>query len=405
MAFLGSDTSLLANLRVLDLADEKASFCSKLLAGMGAEVVKVESPGGDSSRTIGPFWENTPNPNKSLSFWYNNTDKLGITLNLETERGKDIFLRLAGKADVVVETFPPGYLKELSLDYKTLTEINPGIILASITGFGQTGPYSKYKSCDIVASALGGQMFVCGTPDASPVRLFGQQSYYVASLFAAVGILMALRNRHHNGKGQHIDISLQEAVAATLDHVMVRYFYDNVIPRRQGNFHWNNSACILPGKDGYILITFNREWNTLIDWLDSEGMAENLKEQRWYEQEYRMQHVDRVIEVLTNWTMTHTVAELFEKGQLMHFPWAPVNSLGELFDNPQLKARNFFTLVDHPELDASFSYPDTPCKFSGFARSQVRRAPLIGEHNTCVYHDELGISFDELSELSSADII
>ena len=146
----------LAGLRVLDLADDKASFCSRLLADMGAEVIKVEKPGGDISRWAGPFWRNIPHPERSLPFWYNNTSKLGITLNLESKEGQEIFRRLSQRVDVIVETFPPGYLEGLGLGYEALSRTNPGLILASVTGFGHDGPYREYKSCDIVASALGG---------------------------------------------------------------------------------------------------------------------------------------------------------------------------------------------------------------------------------------------------------
>jgi crotonobetainyl-CoA:carnitine CoA-transferase CaiB-like acyl-CoA transferase len=405
MAPEGKDTALLAGLRVLDLADEKSCFCSKLLADMGAEVIKVERPGGDASRWIGPFWGNMTHPEKSLSFWYNNTSKLGITLCLESKEGQGIFLRLASKADVVVETFPPGYLRKIGLNYEVLSEKNPRLILASVTGFGQTEPYREYKSCDVVASAVGGQMYVCGLSDYSPLKPYGQQSFYAASLFAAVGILIALRERNCSGRGQHIDISLQEAVAATLEHVIVRHFYEKVVPNRQGNLHWTNSACLLPCKDGYILVTFGREWETLVDLLDSEAMAADLKGEKWREEDYRRQHVDHVVEVLARWTRTHTTVELFELGQLMRFPWAPVSSPKDVFNSPQLRARNFFIPVDHPEASASFVYPGTPGKFSGSSWNIWRRAPLIGEHNTQVYGGELGFSPDELTRLSSTDVI
>jgi benzylsuccinate CoA-transferase BbsE subunit len=401
----GKDAAPLAGLRVLDLADEKASFCTKLLADMGADVIKVERPGGDASRWMGPFWENISHSEKSLSFWYNNTSKLGITLCLESKEGQGIFLRLASKADVVVETFPPRYLSKIGLNYEILSEKNPKLIWASVTGFGQTGPYREYKSCDIVASAVGGQMYVCGLPDYPPLKPYGQQSLYSASLFAAVGILIALRERNNSGRGQHIDISLQEAAAATLEHVIVRHFYEKVVPNRQGNLQWTNSACLLPCKDGYILITFNREWETLIDLLHSEAMAADLKEEKWREEGYRRQHVDHIIGVLADWTKTHTTAELFELGQLMRFPWAPVSSPKDVFNSPQLRARNFFITVDHPEASTSFVYPAPPGKFNSLSWNLSRRAPLIGEHNAQVYDEELGLLPEELTKLSSENVI
>ena len=306
---------------------------------------------------------------------------------------------------LVIETFPPGYLKELGLDFEVLSEINPKLILVSVTGFGQYGPRSQYKSCDIVASAFGGQMYVSGSPSTSPLKPFGEQSYYAASLFAAIGILLALRKRNHSGKGEHIDISLQEAVASTLEHVMIRYFYEKIIPKRQGNLHWNNSFCILPCKDGYILISLFQQWETLVEWMDSEGMAEDLKDKKYNEEEYRLGHIDHIIEILQRWTKTHTTHELFELGQLMRFPWAPIYSPKEISDNPQLKARGFFVNVDHPEMGTSIKYPGAPYKFSISSPNRWKRAPFIGEDNHQIYKEELGLSEEELRRLSSIGVI
>ena len=206
----GGKDGLLAKTRVLDLADEKASFCSKVLADLGAHVTKVEKPGGDSSRKRGPFWENPGHPKESLSFLYNNTNKLGITLDLDYSIGRELFARLVRNTDVLVESFPPGYLDKLGLSFGFLSGLNPRIIMVSVTGFGQSGPRRDFKSCDLVASALGGQMYVCGSPSLPPIKAHGQQSYLTASLYAALGVLLALRKRAKTGKGEHIDISLQD---------------------------------------------------------------------------------------------------------------------------------------------------------------------------------------------------
>ena len=397
--------SPLAALRVLDLADEKAGFGARLLADLGAEVIKVEPPGGDASRRRGPFQNNTPHPEKSLPFWYHNAGKLGITLSLESGRGRDIFMRLVRSADAVVETFPPGYLDGLGLGYSELSRQNPKIILASITGFGQTGPHSSYKSADIVASAAGGQMHVSGSPATPPLKPCGQQSYYAASLFAASGILLARREQRRSGRGQHIDISLQEAVAATLEHVMVRYFYDKVVPTRQGNLHWTNSACLLPCRDGYMFITFGREWETLLELLDSEGMAADLKEARWRDGGYRRQNASHIVDVLSAWTRTHTTGELFKMGQLMRFPWAPACSLPEVCRSPQLRERRFFTPIEHPQPGRSFDYPGVPGRFSTLSWRIRGRAPSIGEHNALVYGERLMISEQEIKDLEAANVI
>lgn len=397
--------ALLMGIRVLDLADEKASFCSKLLADMGARVIKIEKPGGDTARTIGPFLKDSPHPERSLFFSYNNTNKLGITLNLEDSAGREVFCRLLKRTDIVVETFPPGYLRGLGLDFEGLIEINPRLILVSVTGFGQNGPRRNDKSCDLVASAMGGQMYVSGSPSTPPLKPFGEQSYYAASLFAAIGTLLALRKRNQSGKGEHIDISLQEAVTSSIDHIMIRYFYDQIISKRQGSLHWNNAFCIVPCSDGLILVTLFHQWETLVEWMDSEDMADDLMDEKWNDEEYRLQHLDHIIEVLKRWTKTHTTSELFESGQLMGFPWAPVYAPREVIESPQLKARGFFKAIDHPEINAFLKYPSLPYKLNSSLLKQWRRAPLIGEDNVEIFQGELGLTKEELQSLSSIGAI
>ena len=397
--------ALLSGIRVLDLADEKAGFCPKILADLGAQVIKVERPGGDPSRKSGPFLDSPRLSQKSLSFFYNNTNKLGITLDIRQKQGKAIFLRLAQGVDVVVETFPPGYLENIGLSFGTLQNVNPGLILVSVTAFGQNGPKSTYKSCDLVASAFGGQMYVSGSPSTPPLKTFGEQSYFSASLFAAIGILLALQKRNQKGAGTHLDISLQESVAASLEHVFVRYFCDRVIPERQGSRHWNDAFFIFPCRDGFIHMTVFQQWETLIEWLDSEGMADDLKDPNWEDGQFRAEHADHVIEVLGRWTKTHTVKELFELGQLMRFPWAPIQSPMEVANCPQLKAREFFVSPEHSDDDAALMYPRIPYRFGPAITVPQKPAPEPGEDNREIYQKELGISDEELRRLHSMGVI
>lgn len=401
----GLRDGLMARIRVLDLADEKASFCSKILADLGARVIKVEKPGGDSSRRIGPFWKNSRGCEKSLSFSYNNTNKLGVTLDLESVVGSELFVRLVKNNDVVVESFPSGYLDRLGLSFETLSGVNPSVIMISLTGFGQNGPRRDFKSCDMVASALGGQMHVCGSPSLPPIKAHGQQSYLTASLYGALGVLLALRKRGKTGRGDHIDISLQEAVASTLEHVMIRYFHEQVVAQRRGNRHWNDFFCILPCKDGSIHLTPFVEWETLVGLLESEGKSEDLKDEKWKDETYRVKHLDHVLDVLRKWTKGHLVEELFQLGQLMRFPWAPVRCPSEILACPQLKARGFFVDLEHRELGAVLRYPGLPYRFSPPHSMPRKKAPLVGEDNLQVYQGELGLGNTELEGLSHKGII
>lgn len=396
---------LLTGINALDLADEKASFCTKILADLGARIIKIEKPGGNQSRKKGPFLNNVPRPQQSLSFYYNNIGKSGITLDIENKKGRSIFLRLLEITDVVVETFPPGYLEEIGLSFEMLSKTNPKLILVSVTGFGQDGPRSKFKSCDLVASAFGGQMYISGAPSTPPLKLFGEQSYLTASLFAAIGALLALRKREQTGKGDHIDISLQESVCSTLEHVMIQFFYERNISKRQGNRNWNNAFCILPCKDGFIHLTVFQNWETLVEWMANEGIATDLTDEKWRNEEYRRQHLDHIAEILEQWTRTHTVDELVELGQLMRFPWAPVHTPRKVLNSPHLKARGFFIDIDHPEIGTTLKYAGLPYKFSSQFKTPCKRPPLIGEDNIQIYLKGLGLSEKELQSLSSSSTI
>ncbi len=387
----GNGGGTLSGYRLLDLTDEKGTLCTRLLADMGAEVIRLEKPGGNAAGSL--FGDET------------NRDKLDITLNIESKSGQDIFKRLVKTADAVVESGPPGYLETLGLSYPELSKSNPRLVMASITNFGQDGPYRDYKSCDMVASALGGQMYVCGEPGTPPLKPFGNQAYYTASIFAAIGILLALHGRHITGRGQHIDISLQECVAATLDHVLVRYFYERVVAQRGGSLYWNSAFRIFPCRDGYVLLSLFQQWETLVEWLESEKMAEDLTDKRWLDREERLRHLDHIIGVLERWAKIHTVAELVEPGQLMHFPWAEVASIPKLVDSPQLKARNFFTEVEPPESGKKYRCPGAPCKLSRSPWQVGRRLPGLGEDNMAIYQRELGLSAEEIEALVKDGVI
>jgi len=395
--------SALAGIRILDLADEKGAFCSKLLGGMGADVIRVERPGGDPSRCRGPYLDGRPHPECSLSYWHLNASKRGITLDIESGDGKEIFRRLVKTAGVVVETFPPGYLDELGLGWSDLASINPGLILASVTGFGQTGPRKGFHASDLVAQAMGGQMYVTGEPDTQPLRPYGKQSYHLASLLAAIGILLALRSQRANGRGQHIDVSLVEAVAAATEHVNVRYHFEGVVARRQGSLNWNHAFRVFRCRDGWVLLSLHRNWETLVEWLESEGMAQDLTEERWRHREVRERHLGHIIEVLERWALTHSAEELFSKGQLMGFPWARVSSPQDVVASPQLRERQFFTPVLHTELGREITYGGAPYRSSG-CHWRIFRAPLLGEHNAEVYA-ELGITREELQHLKERGVI
>jgi crotonobetainyl-CoA:carnitine CoA-transferase CaiB-like acyl-CoA transferase len=379
--------TMLSDYKVIDLTTTKGFLCSKLLSDMGAEVIRIGKPGSEVEQV------------------YANTGKHSITLDIDKEKGRQIFKRLIKGSDFLIESFAPGYLNTSGIGYPDLAQTNPGLIMASITDFGQTGPYKDYKSSDLVASALGGPMSVCGQPQKPPLKPFGSQAASTACLFAANAALIALWGRHSSHKGQYIDISIHECTAATLDHVLIRYFYEGAVAKRQGNLYWNNSFRIFLCRDGYIMLTLFFQWETLVEWLDSEGMAGDLTDKRWWDTTERTNHIEHIITVLETWTLKHEVDELVEIGQLMHFPWAKVSSVPDVVNNPQLIERGFFVNATSPQSGLSYRFPGTPCKMSVTPWLVKPRIPVPGEFNQEIYKSRLSLSENEISELKKGNII
>jgi len=382
---------LLSAYRVLDLADEKGILATRLLADMGAEIIRIEKPGINHCE-------------ESFDFVYANAGKKRISLDLDTEKGRELFRQLLKTADIMVETYQPGYLESLGLGYRQLSPVFPQLIMASVTGFGQSGPYCNFKADDLVLEALGGWLSVTGEPDA-PLKLYGNQAYYMASLFAANGILLAIRERHNSGKGQHLDISVMECVAATLDHALPRFLSEGTVSGRQGSRHWNNAFRVFRCQDGYILLSLVPHWETLVEWLDSEGMAADLTDERWRDRDEKNRGIDHIIDVLERWTLTHTVAELEEKGQLMRFPWAGIKSIPQLLESSQLEERNYFTEIAIGDTKKKYRAPGTPVKMSGSPWRTGSRLAVPGESNHELYAKELGLTENEMDRLSGEGVI
>jgi crotonobetainyl-CoA:carnitine CoA-transferase CaiB-like acyl-CoA transferase len=357
---------LLADVIVLDLADEEIGFCAKLLADLGATVIKIENPEGDPLRT-------------GLSFACCNRNKLGAVLDLESAEGNRTFRNLIQKADILIENWDAVRMKTLLFGYQRLRRINPGLIHVSITGFGRSGPKRDYAWCDAVAAAFGGQMFVTGRLSGPPINLAGRQSFFVASLFGANAALLGLKKRKLTGKGSYWDISIQEAVASTLDPVMVDYFDSGRIAGRQGNRAPTDSFTVLPCRDGFILATIYRNWEPLLEWMVADGRAQDLTDAKWQSASYREKHLHRIVKVAGEWTAAYTKWDLFERSQAMQYPWAPVASLKEVLKSPQLQDRRFFISQTKPEPNSRIPVPGLPHRFSGFV-PPPKPAPLLGEH-------------------------
>ncbi|MFC1815149.1 CaiB/BaiF CoA transferase family protein [Thermodesulfobacteriota bacterium] len=398
----------LTGIRVLDLADEKGLYCAKLLGDLGSDVIKIEPPGGDPARNIGPFLKDQQHKEKSLYWFHFNTNKRSITLNLQTIDGKELFKKLASKADIIVETFAPGVMDDMGIGWKILSKANSCLILASITPFGQKGPWKNYKASDLIGSAIGGVLDTCGWPDKAPEKICGSQAYNMASVQATVGILMAFYQRTKTQKGRHIDISMHASLPVNLMSNVPIYERTGQIRTREGDRHSDAAHGIFPCQDGYIdfRLRFQR-WNNFLEWLDTDAMAGELKEEKWKDHWYRQrpENMQKIDERFREFLAKHTKKELYEDGQKRGFEIAPVNTVREVAESVQLRERGYFVPVEHPELGVTLEYLGPPFRLSLTPWKIRRRAPLLGEHNEAIYKNELGLNQQELISLAQAGII
>jgi benzylsuccinate CoA-transferase BbsE subunit len=405
--------------RVLDLTDMEELLCGKLLGDLGADVIKIERPTGDTARSIGPFYHDEINPEKSLFWFAFNTSKRGITLNIETTDGQEIFKRLVKGADCVIESFPPGYMNRLGLGYEVLESINPGVVLVSISPFGQSGPYQDYKAPDIIAWAMGGEMYLSGDGDRPPVRVsYHSQAHTHAAVEAAAGAMAALYYRAISGEGQQVDVSVQECVAQVSHQFSTMPWDTNrVIQTRAGGSPLSNIRVtrIWPCKDGYVIFSVStgvhvkRNNLPLFEWMESEGMADDfLLKFDWDTFDFRtttQDIVDRLEEPIRKFFLLYNSAELMQLGVKHRVQVYPVSTTANIIENAQLASRGYWVELEHPELATTIKYPGAFAKASEAPLSVTRRAPLIGEHNQDIYIRELGFSQEELLILKQAKVI
>lgn len=423
------EETLLGPYRVLDLTDAKGFFCGRMLADFGADVIKVEIPGGDIARKIGPFYKDIPDPEKSLYWFLYNANKRGITLNIETSDGQELFKRLVKTADFVIESFNPGFLDSLGLGFSALSEINPRIILTSITPFGQTGPKAHHKSSELTAWASGGMLYMTGQWEGRPVWVGAPQGFLHGGIEGAIGSLMAHWHRELTGEGQHVDVSIQAAEISSSQQATGFWDLNHNNPTRVGP---NLGALdkrvpiVFPCKDGYVCgftwMTVTRvmldSMLALIDWMKDEWacpewMAQ-MSENDWMreygifaitQEENIQEKIDRACAPFFEFLITKTKAEIFEQALPRHILLQPVATTQEIYENPQLTERDYWQNVDHPELGDTIIYPGPFAKMSETPWEITRRAPLIGEHNGEIYEKDLGLSKEQLGMLASFGVI
>jgi benzylsuccinate CoA-transferase BbsE subunit len=395
----------LAGLRVLDLSTYRGHLAGRLLADMGADVVKVEPPAGDMARRIGPFVDDRPHHDRSLFFWFYNLNKRSLTLDITNPRGRELLLDLARATDVLVESFAPGEMARMGLGWDELHRLNPALVMLSIAPFGQTGPYRDFEADDTVLTALSGMLYVNGYPGRQPVRPLGLQAYHSAAYYGAIAVMCALLARDREPVGQWIDLSMQEAAAAAVEHVAGSYFGQNFVEPRRGTLHWSRFFRVARCRDGYVMHCTLGDWTSLIEWVKSEGKAQDLTDPRWEDVGYRAEHAEHLFDVLDEWVKDYECNELLERAQALRQPYAIVQGPEAMLKDEQLNARGFFVEVEHPELGRTFRYPGAPYLFNGTPWRVRRRPPLLGEHTSEILRDELGLEPAEIAALYAQGIV
>jgi len=395
----------LDGVRVIDLTHHIAGpYCTKLLADYGADVVKIERPeGGDPTRRIGPFYHDLPHIEGSGLHLHLNTNKKSITVDLHTEAGRKIILDLVRDADIVVESYAPGFLSALGLDYDALKAVNPNLVMTSITNFGQTGPYRDYKMTEITMYALGGTMYSTGVPDREPVKLGVTAEQFFAGMVSATATMGAFMGRVLQGFGQHVDLALFEIMAGNQDRGVqshTNFQYLGTVGGRVGGAGARNllPSGVYPCLDGYVqLFALQPIWDRVCLMIDRPDLiedpyftaAENFTGNAVVKAEFDA--------ILLEWLFARTKQEIMEKAQSVGYFCGALNTIEDVFNDPHLQAREFFAEVEHP-YTGTLRYPGAQMKMSE-TPWQAGRAPLLGEHTYEVLNERLGYAPADIARL------
>jgi CoA:oxalate CoA-transferase len=402
------DRQALSNVKVLEFSDfVSGPYCGKLLANTGAQVIKVEKPGlGDNARSWGPFPDNIPHSEKSGLFLFLNTNKSGITLNVETASGLKIFKELLKWADVLIEDHSIKEMQALGLSYTAVKKINPSLVMTSITPFGQTGPFKNYKGNDLIASHSSSEAF--GNPDEGvkdppsfpPLKVANHAADFMSGLAAAACTLGALIGRKNNRRGQHIDLSRQEALASITRQQLAYYSVMEENPSREFG-RKKFGGFLYPCKDGYVVIWIGPHYHLVVkmmgdpDWSKEEMFANPL---------LRNNYIVELNQLITAWTLEHTAEEINSLALEHGVPCSLVRSVEDLAADEQLAFRNFWLEIDHAAA-GKIKYPGAPFKLSATPAAIERPAPLLGEHNEQVYCKMLHYSREQLVRMRQGGII
>ena len=378
-----------------------ASYGAKMLADLGADVIKVEPPAGDPDRALGPFPGGEAHPEKSGTYLYLNTNKLGVTLDIAGEKGREVLGKLAAKADALIHDYPPAEAAAAGLTYDAIRAANPDIVMTSVTPFGQTGPQKDFKANDLTMQGAGGWLWINGwpgNPEMPPLKAFGRQPSYQGGVNGALATMGALYGRSRGGPGQHIDISIQECIAAIIEFVLPTWSYMELPVVRYGQ-RPIQPIDMFQCKDGawvFVLCIEEPQWERLVELMETPEWATwEVAENRFV----RASNWDALRPFMEEWVSQWNADDLYRAAQAKRIPFAPVSTLGSLLDSDHLKARGFFVEVVHPEA-GTLTHAGAPYKLSETPWEIRLPAPTLGQHNAEVFGGRLGLSDAEIESLA-----
>lgn len=409
---MSTSAGALSGVRVIDLATNAVAYTSRLLADLGAEVIRVEPPNGALRQTMPIRMVDGSPVSCAHAFW--NANKRGITLDLEHADGRKLFSDLIARSDVVIETFAPGTLAGWGLGYDDMQRRNPGIILVSVTPFGQNGPRAQFRATDLTLLAAGGLLSLGGYPETGPVAVPGEQGHLASAIFGAVAALKALVEREGTHHGQWIDVSGQECIAFALEDAVPEWYLNGTVRKRTGDKAREAGTGVYPCKDGHISMVAGRlgtakAFKTLCHWVSESGVADGhaLLEERWQDFKYRQSSdgIDRFAAIFGAFCATRSKQELYREGQARQIAIAPVNSVADVLANEQLLTNNYFQPIKDPALRTTVKFPGPPYRLAKTPAGVRAPAPMTGEHNQAVYRGTLGLNEDELRCLTAAGVV
>ena len=404
-------------LTVVELADRRNQWAGKLLSDGGARVIQIEPIEGSPGRHCGPFVDDKPDPNRCLDYWWYNTSKQSMALDLERKPAQDLLKKLLTRADIFLESTPPGTLAKLGLDYAALSA-DRKLIYASLTDFGQDGPWCDYRMNDAAHLALGGQMSSSGysDPKVTPIGGQGKQAWHMGCAFVLHGITVALFDRLSSGAGQYIDVSIHDACAMGTEAAVPQWMYYGQTMHRQTGMHANakrQPPLQLPTADGKYMIAVMqnfgpRVWERLIKWMEEKGVVGELRDAKYNDEafrtaEYRTGNVIR--DAVARLIAASSGEECFHRAQSYGISWGLVHAAEENYEIPHYRQRNYWRSIEHPEIGRAIPYPRGPVACDAIGIEPRRRAPSLGEHTRQVLQQDLGLSSQDIASLTAVGAI